>query len=377
MSTLPLQEANVTNVNTLELIPVRHINSPPFGMDFRTWFEFKAKLARKKNEVLRAAGSIKKSGYNAEHDYHFARETDINDELRELLYQHGLSFDSRVLETRKNGNITLLKMLITWTDCETGYFEEHEWLGNGFDTVDKGIYKSYTGGIKYFLMKQFLISTHDDPEYSDSKPRQSNKSVVPDLPVRQLDEPTNTHIQPEPETTKEPETKQEEVKPEVSKQNDAQPEVVTTRKTRTKTKVKEDTLPKDQEQPQEEPKEEVVQNSQDVGKVPQEPPQELTDDKYQGLTPELVGEIKTRIISLSGFSDETNKKKARDAIMESLALKLKTDKKDYMLYTGDQAKAAIPLLDGWLEQKKEAKRMRDEAIARQIEQQRAKEGVTQ
>jgi outer membrane biosynthesis protein TonB len=375
MSTI--QEDNVTNVNNIGLTPVRRIDTPPFGMDFRTWFEFKAKLASKKNEVLRAAGAIKKSGYNAEHNYHFAREADLNDELRELLYENKLSFDSRVLETRKNGNITFLKMLITWTDCETGFFEEHEWLGNAFDTVDKGIYKSYTGGIKYFLMKQFLISTHDDPEYSDNKPKQNNRSVVPDLPVRQLEEPTNTHIQPEPEMTKEPETELEEVTPEPPKQNDTQAEVTTTRKQKTKTKTKEDAQPKAQEQPQEEPKAEVVQNSQDVGKAPQEPPQEPTDDKYQGLTPELVGEIKTRIISLSGFSDETNKKKARDAIMESLALKLKTDKKDYMLYTGDQAKAAIPLLDGWLEQKKEAKRMRDEAIARQIEQQRAKEGVTQ
>lgn len=371
MSTI--QEDNVTNANNVGLTPVRRIDSPPFGMDFRTWFEFKAKLASKKNEVLREAGAIKKSGYNAEHDYHFAKEADLNDELRELLYKNKLSFDSRVLETRKNGNITFLKMLITWTDCETGFFEEHEWLGNAFDTVDKGIYKSYTGGIKYFLMKQFLISTHDDPEYSDNKPRQNNKSVVTDLPIRQLEEPRDTHMKPEPEKTVEPET----VKPEPPKQNDAQPEETTTRKPRNaKTKVKEDAQPKAQEQPQEAQNEKQEQTDQEAAKEPQEPPQELTDDKYQGLTPELVGEIKTRIISLSGYSDETNKKKAREAIMESLALKLKTDKKDYMLYTGDQAKAAIPLLDGWLEQKKEAKRLRDEAIARQIEQQRAKEGVT-
>jgi hypothetical protein len=49
-------------------------------------------------------------------------------------------------------------------DSESGERHDCEWAGQGDDGADKGVYKAYTGALKYFLMKTFLIPTGDDPE---------------------------------------------------------------------------------------------------------------------------------------------------------------------------------------------------------------------
>ena len=41
---------------------------------------------------------------------------------------------------------------------------EVDWIGEGGDTGDKGVYKGFTGGLKYFYMKLLQVATGDDPE---------------------------------------------------------------------------------------------------------------------------------------------------------------------------------------------------------------------
>ncbi len=60
------------------------------------------------------------------------------------------------------------------------------WVGQGLDNADKGYYKAYTGAVKYFLMKTFMISTGDDPEldsYRDQAPRRPQSQARPSRPA--------------------------------------------------------------------------------------------------------------------------------------------------------------------------------------------------
>jgi hypothetical protein len=145
------------------------VTEPPFGMDYRTWFELRAKLAKKRLEVMAGLETIRKTGYNEEEHYWFARESDINDVFRELLVSAGLGFDIEYVHHRTREKIPVTEVLlnITWTDVDTGYFEVKQWIGTGFDYNEKGIYKGYTGGSKYYLLRNFLASQGDtDPETS-------------------------------------------------------------------------------------------------------------------------------------------------------------------------------------------------------------------
>jgi hypothetical protein len=145
------------------------VTEPPFGMDYRTWFELRAKLAKKRLEVMAGLETIEKTGYNEEEGYWFAKEADINNAFRKLLVTAGLGFDIEYVHhrTREKSPVTEVLLNITWTDVDTGYFEVKQWIGTGFDYNEKGIYKGYTGGSKYYLLRNFLASQGDtDPETS-------------------------------------------------------------------------------------------------------------------------------------------------------------------------------------------------------------------
>lgn len=142
---------------------------PPFGMGYRDWFEYRKQLHAKKLKVLEAMKTIPKNGYNHEDGYYFARESDINDMIRELLIENKLDLDTVYVDRvwKQGTNIIEVRLKFIWTDVETGYFEEIPWFATAQDNKDKGIYKAYTGGSKYFLLRTFLMSQGDtDPEYT-------------------------------------------------------------------------------------------------------------------------------------------------------------------------------------------------------------------
>lgn len=132
-------------------------------------------LYEKMAKVRDSMDRIPKNGYNSYHDYHYATEDDITTHLRQELKDNNLatsvSTKSIVFEENTAGKgksyITTVNMIINVVDLDTGYKESFSWYGHGEDKGDKGIYKAYTGSIKYWLMKNFLLSTGDDPEKDD------------------------------------------------------------------------------------------------------------------------------------------------------------------------------------------------------------------
>ena len=71
------------------------------------------------------------------------------------------------------GRVVTLEFRLT--DVDTGFFETALASGEGFDKGDKGIYKAYTGALKYYLANNFMVATGDDPERDEQK---EDKKIV-------------------------------------------------------------------------------------------------------------------------------------------------------------------------------------------------------
>ncbi len=147
-------------------------------------------LYRKLAEVMGECGYVKKNGYNSFHKYNYVTEADLVDAVREKLAVRNVALipsvtavDSREYTTDKGKGsvVTTVRVAFTFCDGDTGETHTAEWAGAGDDSADKGIYKAYTGAVKYFLMKAFLIPTGDDPE-GDTRTDERGAARAPAAP---------------------------------------------------------------------------------------------------------------------------------------------------------------------------------------------------
>jgi hypothetical protein len=129
-------------------------------------------LARKLANVMGEVCKVPKSGRNDYHKYDYATESDLTEAIRSKLADQGVAILPSVVEvkseplasSKRNEILTTATLEITLICAESGESRVTRWQGQGLDAGDKGYYKAYTGAMKYFLMKTFLISTGDDPE---------------------------------------------------------------------------------------------------------------------------------------------------------------------------------------------------------------------
>jgi len=119
-----------------------------------------AKLA----EVVTEVGRVPKKGRNDFHKYDYVREEDLLEAIRGALAKRQIALLPSAPTVVRDGTLTTVHMTFTFADGESGETHTVEWAGTGEDKGDKGLYKAYTGALKYFLMKTFLIPTGDDPE---------------------------------------------------------------------------------------------------------------------------------------------------------------------------------------------------------------------
>lgn len=137
-------------------------------------------LVQKLAKVMAETRWVEKKGRNSFFNYDYARETDILDAVRTKLAENGIFVFTSVehmeaKETAKRTrdgspvNLVFVRTKHTFWDGESGETAEVFGTGCGEDSGDKAIYKAITGAMKYFISKNFLISTGDDPE-KDSEP---------------------------------------------------------------------------------------------------------------------------------------------------------------------------------------------------------------
>lgn len=176
---------------------IQRLKPAPIKPEERT----KLNLWQKRALIIDELGTIPKRGYNAHHQYAYVLEADMVAYLGPLMSKYMLVVDVEVilpqeqesmwvgktvddpptpmvkktpglerveLYTTKSGStmtLTRLPLRITITNADNP--EEKVsiiWVGEGADTGDKGVYKSYTGALKFFYMKWFMVATGDDPE---------------------------------------------------------------------------------------------------------------------------------------------------------------------------------------------------------------------
>jgi ERF superfamily len=150
-----------------------------------------AKLA----EVMGEVGRIEKKGRNPHHGYSYAKEEDIVEAVREKLASRkvmmlpsltGITEREYTYTTSKGEEktsvITTARVKFEFLDGESEERYACEWAGQGDDPADKGLYAAYTGAVKYFITKGFLIPTGDDPEANPGSDERSQQRSRPSKP---------------------------------------------------------------------------------------------------------------------------------------------------------------------------------------------------
>jgi hypothetical protein len=135
------------------------------------------KLAAKLVAAMKSIDAVTKSGSNVDANnklkYKYVTAADVGHEVREALAEHGIAFTYTVKSierferpTASGGSMLYCQAEVeaTFTDAESGDSFPFTCFGWGSDNGDKGIYKAFTGALKYGLRMNFIIPDDADPE---------------------------------------------------------------------------------------------------------------------------------------------------------------------------------------------------------------------
>jgi hypothetical protein len=141
---------------------------------------YKGSLYRKLAKVMSQVDRVPKTGHNAFHKYDYVTESDLVEKIRGFLAAENIIILPSVKSVDRAGDLTNAEIEFVFADGDSGETHTAVMWGCGQDKSDKGIYKAYTGAVKYMLMKTFLVSTGDDPE--DEAPKHKPAPPMPPQP---------------------------------------------------------------------------------------------------------------------------------------------------------------------------------------------------
>ena len=152
-------------------------------------------LIKRLSEVMKEVSKIPKNGKNTFHNYKYVMESDLVEAVRERLADRKVFITSstkaiEIVELAKANKlgvlvpskIGVLRVDYTFHDGESGETLTMESIGEIDQDGGKGLYKALTGAMKYFLMKNFLVATGDDPEQHDG-PKVAPPAKAPEPPA--------------------------------------------------------------------------------------------------------------------------------------------------------------------------------------------------
>ena len=122
------------------------------------------KLVSKLVTVMSSISRIAKTGHNSHQHYDYVTEADVLEAVRTELAKQKIFVFTSVESISRQEQITTVQLLHTFVDSESGEIFQVKSAGEGWDKGDKGGYKAVTGAMKYFLVKNFLLPSGDDPE---------------------------------------------------------------------------------------------------------------------------------------------------------------------------------------------------------------------
>jgi len=135
-------------------------------------------LTAKLVKVMAETKRVAKNGRNEFHKYDYVTESDVLEAVRDVLVKHNIFIYSSVIGTDKNQDMTSVVMEHTLVDSDSGEFMKVKSFGQGQDKGDKGGNKAVTASTKYFLMKNLLLPTGDDPEATDETGKSTGPKAV-------------------------------------------------------------------------------------------------------------------------------------------------------------------------------------------------------
>jgi hypothetical protein len=146
------------------------------------------KLLAKLAAIMADLNWVEKRGRNVHFNYDYATESDILAAIRPRLAEAGI-FVQTIVEAEsatptgkesQNGAKMMrhrVQLLHIFYDSASGESLEGVGIGYSNDDSDKGFYKAYTGAVKYFFAKTFLVSSGDDPENEGPEERAAKKAA--------------------------------------------------------------------------------------------------------------------------------------------------------------------------------------------------------
>ena len=151
------------------------------NIDITEWLKLNAALQKKKNALrkeIAKRGVFKKGGKNNFDKYTYFSEAQYKEIFTQFFSDNGLELTTTEISNSDYPGSEKMPfgrkatLCFRLTDIETGFFEESLITGDAIDKGDKGLYKAYTGALKYYLANTFMVATGDDPEKdsNDTKP---------------------------------------------------------------------------------------------------------------------------------------------------------------------------------------------------------------
>jgi len=140
--------------------------------------------AKKYHAAWKAIESIPKNGFNTYFKYKYVTDQDVLQAVREVLNNNGLIFAASLSDVSrrelekgngKKGFLSEVWLTFTITDIDTGYSKDFSWASDAEDDSDKSIQKGATAGLKYWLIKTFMIPA-DSPDTDAGKKTEPAKT---------------------------------------------------------------------------------------------------------------------------------------------------------------------------------------------------------
>lgn len=150
-------------------------------------------LDQKLFAIMAEVKTLPRSGWNDYHKYHYVTAEAVSALMRGLLVKHGVLLEVRPVDyERWENNVVVMSLEIILKDKETGEKKTYSWFAPAQDKNDKGMYKAYTTGMKYFWMTQFVIASGESDadsgrgtETTTSKPTRPSAPAKPKLAPEQ------------------------------------------------------------------------------------------------------------------------------------------------------------------------------------------------
>jgi hypothetical protein len=121
---------------------------------------------------------LPKRGRNTHFNYDFIEDEDVYDAIRPALAAEGIAFFAAIRHIDIIDNKTIVYQTFTYADGKTGATWDCNWVSEAIDKQDKAIAKASTTGLKYHLLKTFILSTGDPADDTDNDGAAKAKSAT-------------------------------------------------------------------------------------------------------------------------------------------------------------------------------------------------------